>query len=159
MNSCLWSQASPLGPLTITAGPKGVRSVALGGAAPPHRCEACRGIQEAFDRYFVGDAQALAEVPVDLSLAATAFQRRVFETLRAAVPPGATTTYGTLAEAVGRPGAARAVGTALARNPAPIVVPCHRVLQSGGDLGGYGGGLAMKRYLLALEGAKITRGR
>jgi len=69
---------------------------------------------------------------------------------------GQTCTYGELAALVGNRRAARAVGQALARNPTPILVPCHRVLASGGGLGGFGGGLEMKRRLLLLEGA-ITR--
>ena len=94
-------------------------------------------------------------VPVDLS-AVPPFHAKV---LRAAgrIPRGRTVTYGELAAAVGRPRGARAVGQAMARNPVPLVVPCHRVVGSGG-LGGYGGGLALKRRLLALEGAAITHG-
>jgi methylated-DNA-[protein]-cysteine S-methyltransferase len=90
---------------------------------------------------------------VDYSGVENEFQRRVLQTLRQRVGPGKTISYGELAEVVGHPGAARAVGTAMARNPVPIVVPCHRVLASGGGLGGYGGGLDMKKALLRLEGA------
>jgi methylated-DNA-[protein]-cysteine S-methyltransferase len=71
----------------------------------------------------------------------------------ARVPFGRTTTYGTLAERIGRPRASRAVGNALGSNPIPIVVPCHRVLRTGGDVGGYAGGPSRKRRLLALEGS------
>ena len=70
----------------------------------------------------------------------------------ARVPFGRTTTYGTLAERIGRPRASRAVGNALGSNPIPIVVPCHRVLRAGGDVGGYAGGPSRKRRLLTLEG-------
>jgi methylated-DNA-[protein]-cysteine S-methyltransferase len=66
---------------------------------------------------------------------------------------GETVTYGDLARVVGKPGAARAVGTANGRNPIPIVIPCHRVVAAGGKLGGYGGGLSLKRRLLDLEAA------
>jgi len=69
------------------------------------------------------------------------------------VPFGETTTYGALAARVRRPNAARAVGTAMNRNPIPIVLPCHRVIGANGSLVGYGGGLDRKRALLALEGA------
>ncbi len=71
----------------------------------------------------------------------------------AQVPFGRTTTYGTLAERIGRPRASRAVGNALGSNPIPIVVPCHRVLRAGGDVGGYAGGPSRKRRLLTLEGS------
>jgi methylated-DNA-[protein]-cysteine S-methyltransferase len=71
----------------------------------------------------------------------------------ARVPFGRTTTYGAIAERIGRPRASRAVGNALGSNPIPIVVPCHRVLRSGGDVGGYAGGPERKRRLLRLEGA------
>jgi len=83
----------------------------------------------------------------------------VLTTLREAVPPGATISYGELAELVGHPGAARAVGTTMATNPVPIILPCHRVLASDGTLGGYGGGLDMKRELLGIEGVTISKGR
>ena len=70
---------------------------------------------------------------------------------------GRTTTYGALAERIGRPRASRAVGNALGSNPIPIVVPCHRVLRTGGDVGGYAGGPSRKRRLLALEGSLPAR--
>jgi methylated-DNA-[protein]-cysteine S-methyltransferase len=106
--------------------------------------------------------RGLDDVAVDLSSVENDFQRKVLATLRKRVGPGKTISYGELAEVVGHPGAARAVGTAMARNPVPIVVPCHRVLASGGGLGGYGGGLDMKRGLLELEGvlqARLTSAR
>ncbi len=80
----------------------------------------------------------------------TPFQRRVWETARR-IPRGQTRSYGWLAAQLGQPGAARAVGQALGRNPLPVIVPCHRVLAADGGLGGFTGGLAMKRQLLALE--------
>jgi methylated-DNA-[protein]-cysteine S-methyltransferase len=130
----------------------GVRSIEMRAKAVEHRCARCAPVRKALERYFSGDADALADVPVDLSLARTEFHRRVLATLRDAVPAGSTITYGGLAAAVGKPGAARAVGSAMANNPVPIIVPCHRVLRSGGDVGNYGGGPKMKRYLLELEG-------
>lgn len=84
------------------------------------------------------------------------FQRRVLLTERK-VPYGRVTTYGRLAEKIGAPRAARAVGTALARNPFPLVIPCHRTIRSDGSLGGYGGGIELKRVLLELEGVKFDR--
>ena len=82
------------------------------------------------------------------------FQQAV---LRAAarIPRGQVRTYGEIAAQLGKPGAARAVGNALANNPFPLVVPCHRVVRAGGHLGGFGGGSAMKRALLALEGVEV----
>ncbi|OPY64243.1 MAG: Methylated-DNA--protein-cysteine methyltransferase [Syntrophorhabdaceae bacterium PtaU1.Bin034] len=87
------------------------------------------------------------------------FQKRVLlET--AAVPRGKVTTYGSLAAQLSVPGAARAVGTALGRNPFPLVIPCHRVVRSDGSLGGFGGGLPMKRKLLEMEGVEFdAKGR
>ena len=83
----------------------------------------------------------------------TDFQRKALAAC-AAIPYGMMATYTDLARQVGRPGAARAVGTAMARNPIPFIIPCHRVVRSDGTLGGYGGGLSVKERLLALEGAK-----
>jgi methylated-DNA-[protein]-cysteine S-methyltransferase len=85
------------------------------------------------------------------------FQCRVWAQLQE-IPFGTTTSYGQLATAIGRPGAARAVGHANARNPIAVIVPCHRVIGSSGRLTGYGGGLAAKRHLLDLE-ADATRAR
>ncbi len=71
------------------------------------------------------------------------------------IKPGHVASYSELAEAAGAPRAARAVGNACARNPFPILVPCHRVVKSDGSIGGFGGDASMKRYLLELEGAKV----
>lgn len=90
------------------------------------------------------------DCPVDLG-GMTAFRQRVLTTLRK-VGRGKTVSYGGLAARVGSPGAARAVGSACANNPVPLWVPCHRVLAGGGKLGGFSGGLDVKRALLALEG-------
>ena len=72
------------------------------------------------------------------------------------IPRGWVSTYGRIARSLGSPNAARAVGTALARNPFPIIIPCHRTVRSNGDLGGFGGGLKMKRALLELEGVEFS---
>ena len=82
------------------------------------------------------------------------FQQRAWQWL-IELPYGETITYGELARKLGQPGAARAVGAAMAANPLPIVVPCHRVVASGGGLGGYGGGLELKARLLAHEGVLL----
>jgi len=89
--------------------------------------------------------------PLDLS-AGTPFQRRVWHVLQR-IPPGKVHTYGQIAHAIGKPGAARAVGGACRANPIPVFVPCHRVIGAGGRLGGFSAGLKWKRLLLALERA------
>jgi methylated-DNA-[protein]-cysteine S-methyltransferase len=99
--------------------------------------------------------------PLDLEVApesASEFDRRVWEALRR-VPAGKTVTYGELARRAGFPGAARAVGGAMARNPIPIVIPCHRVVGEHGSMQGYGLGLWRKRWLLDHEGAWPLRSR
>lgn len=102
--------------------------------------------------YFSGRRQRFT-VPLDFRFA-TDFHRQVLEAL-ARVPFGRTTTYKELAEQVGNPKAVRAVGSACARNPLPLLVPCHRVLRADGSLGGYRGGEHAKRFLLALEGTDV----
>lgn len=97
--------------------------------------------------YFAGDRTSF---DVMVRPRGTAFAQRVWDALRS-IPYGATRTYGEIARLIGNPEAARAVGTANGRNPIPIVIPCHRVVAAGGKLGGYGGGLKLKRALLDLE--------
>lgn len=82
------------------------------------------------------------------------FQRQVLKQA-CRIPRGKVSTYSGLAEKVGKPGAARAVGTVMANNPFPIVIPCHRVIRADGTLGGFGGGLEMKKKMLKSEGVKI----
>jgi len=107
-------------------------------------------VAEQLAQYLAGERRGF-DVPVDLALA-TPFQRAVLERL-AGVGYGARTTYGALARDLGRAGASRAVGAALGANPLCVVLPCHRVVASGGALTGYAGGLEAKRRLLELEGA------
>ncbi len=112
-------------------------------------------IQDAIDRMVAslrGEADDLVDVPLDLS-ALPSFPRKVFEVVRT-IPAGETLSYGEVAAAVGSPGAARAVGQALGRNPFPIVIPCHRVLAAGGRIGGFTapGGVSVKEQMLAAEG-------
>jgi methylated-DNA-[protein]-cysteine S-methyltransferase len=102
------------------------------------------------DEYFAGRRRDF-ELPLDWTLTG-AFARRVLR-FTARIPYGDTSSYSEAATAAGSPRAFRAAGTALGSNPIPIVVPCHRVLRRGGALGGYGGGLDRKRWLLGLEGA------
>ncbi len=105
-------------------------------------------------RYFAGERVTLS-APVEFP-PVSEFRRRVWE-LTAQIPYGKVTTYGELAKLVGSPGAARAVGGALADNPVPLVVPCHRVVAANGGLGGFSaeGGLQLKRRLLGLEGVTL----
>lgn len=106
------------------------------------------------DDYLSGEL-ARCELPLDLRLVHGAFHRKVLELL-GEVPYGTVVTYGDLAARVGSPGAARAVGAAMAVNPLPIVLPCHRVVEASGGLGGYTGGLAIKQTLLRHEGVDVA---
>jgi O-6-methylguanine DNA methyltransferase len=113
-------------------------------------------VQNAIDAIIAlldGEPRDLATVALDMERLPE-FNRRVYAVARA-VPPGGTITYGEIAGRIGERGAAQAVGQALARNPFPIIVPCHRVLAAGGALGGFSarGGVATKRRMLAIEGA------
>ncbi|MCL6733716.1 methylated-DNA--[protein]-cysteine S-methyltransferase [Streptomyces neyagawaensis] len=112
----------------------------------PQLAEAIRQV----DAYFAGDRQVF-ELPLDWSLV-SGFNRQVLRELAVGVPFGSVVGYGDLARRVGQPGAAQAVGMAMGANPLPVVVPCHRVVESDGGIGGFGGGLETKRKLLALEG-------
>ena len=108
-----------------------------------------RQVADELKRYFTGQLKSFT---FPIRTEGTEFNRRVWHELEK-VPYGETISYGELAHRVGNPKAARAVGTANGRNPIPIVIPCHRVVAAGGKLGGYGGGLALKRRLLDLEAA------
>ncbi|RLL66292.1 methylated-DNA--[protein]-cysteine S-methyltransferase [Streptomyces sp. Z26] len=122
-----------------------------GGADAPSGPEAWLAeAVEQLDAYFAGTLRTFT-LPLDWTLT-SGFNERVLRELATGVRYGATAGYQHLADRVGEPGAARAVGVAMAGNPLPVVVPCHRVVESGGGLGGFGGGLETKRTLLALEG-------
>lgn len=156
---------SPVGRLLLATTPKGLLRVAFEGEGhdvvladlagrvsprilrSPGRLDT---VARELEEYFDGRRQAF-DLPLDLSLSA-GFRRLVQERLPS-IGYGQTRSYGEVAQLVGRPKAVRAVGTACATNPLPIVVPCHRVLRSDGSLGGYLGGLPAKTTLLALEGA------
>jgi methylated-DNA-[protein]-cysteine S-methyltransferase len=103
------------------------------------------------DEYFEGKRHHF-NVPVDWTLTPTGFRNRALHAV-AKIPYGETRTYGEIAKLAGNSQAFRAAGTACGRNPVPLIVPCHRVVQSGGGIGNYGGGPEMKRALLDLEGA------
>jgi len=104
-------------------------------------------------RYYQGKRPDFSSVTLDLS-GATPFRRRVWRAIQS-VPHGETRSYGWIAQKAGKPGAARAAGQAVGDNPFAVVVPCHRVVASDGSLCGFGGGLEMKRKLLALEGDSV----
>jgi methylated-DNA-[protein]-cysteine S-methyltransferase len=106
------------------------------------------GVHLALAAYFAGEVDALDAIAV--APQGTEFKQRVWKLLRE-VPAGTTVSYGELAARAGAPGAARAVGTANATNPICLIIPCHRVIRTGGALGGYGFGLDRKRWLLAHE--------
>lgn len=123
------------------------------GRAPADPPPEIQRVVTALSGYFAGVPVDFADVPLDLDRE-SAFHRAVYAATRA-VGWGRTTTYGALASLVGEPGAARAVGRAMARNPVPVIIPCHRVLAAGDRLGGFSahGGTVTKERLLRLEGA------
>jgi len=151
---------SPVGPLLISASPLGINAVEFlrdedvqshvfpgrdGGH--PLLKRAAAQLQE----YFSG-VRTNFDLPLDLSSVSVFTQETLF--LTRAIPWGEVISYGELARRLGKPAAARAVGGALARNPIPIIIPCHRVVASDGSLHGYSapGGIAIKKRLLRLEG-------
>ena len=156
---------SPVGPLLLAATTEGLVRVAFEGEdhdvvlgslaeqvsprilVAPARLD---GAARELDEYFAG-ARRSFDVPVDLRLA-HGFRRTVLEHLRS-IAYGTTESYATVAAAAGSPAAVRAVGSACAHNPVPLVVPCHRVVRSDGTIGRYRGGTAAKQRLLALEAA------
>jgi methylated-DNA-[protein]-cysteine S-methyltransferase len=143
---------SPVGPLLLAGDADALSHLLLPGAAvavaPTRRAAgAVREAARQLDQYFAGRRR---EFDVALAPAGTPFRLAVWEALRT-IPYGRTISYAELARRAGRPGAFRAVGQANGANPLAIVVPCHRVVAADGGLGGYGGGLAIKQQLLAIE--------
>ena len=146
------SMETPIGRLWLARAGECLGTIAFEG--PPNAMSDDGLLTEAETQlraYFAGD---LRHFDLPLSAQGTEFQRRVWRAV-AAIPYGSRTTYSALAEAIGRPQACRAVGAANSRNPLPIVVPCHRVVGASGALTGYGGGLEVKRALLALEAGLV----
>jgi len=145
---------SPVGLLTIEAGDEGVFGLSFGDRGPSRAGVSARArshldaAEEALRDYFAGRAPRLPR----LDLRGSPFQLAVWGALLE-IPWGEVRTYGDVARLIGRSGCARAVGGANHENPVAILVPCHRVVQAGGRLGGYGGGLPTKRWLLAHEAA------
>ena len=158
--------STPIGRLLVVQGEHGV--VRIGFEEEPEDrvlADVARGLGPrivASDRELAGTREALSaylegvgprlELPVDLRLVAAPFRRAVLQTLHRDVPRGEVVTYGDLARRSGNQRAFRAAATACARNPVPIVVPCHRVVPGSGGIGNYGGGRERKRALLELEG-------
>jgi methylated-DNA-[protein]-cysteine S-methyltransferase len=149
---------TPIGRLAVTASPLGVRRVSRPRVPARQRGAGSAEAAALLDRavrelgeYFAGDRTEF-ELPIDLSRVQPPY-RAVLEHIRRELGYGQTTSYGAVARELQLPGAgALAVGTAMARNPVLIMVPCHRVLGAGGALTGYsGGGVAVKRWLLDLE--------
>lgn len=149
---------SPLGPLTLTSGARGLQSVHFPGRSPrlderDHDPAALADVAAQLEEYFTGTREVF---DLELDLTGSPFRQRVWAALRE-IPYAATTSYGQLAQelgvrdAAGAP-AAQKVGWAIGATPTPILVPCHRVLAADGSLTGYLGGLHRKRALLDLEG-------
>jgi methylated-DNA-[protein]-cysteine S-methyltransferase len=154
---------SPLGPIWIAVGPRGVVNIHYGATPDPRELSrithaygpgvlpdrrGCDRVLTELDQYFAGRRRSF-DVVVDLATL-TPFQQRILAAT-ARVPYGELTTYKVVARQAGNEQAARAAGAALRANPIPIVVPCHRIVATDGTLGGYAGGLAAKRRLLTLE--------
>ena len=156
---------TPIGTLLLLATPRGLVRISFESPRIATRCsvtsphtlsprilEAPRRLDPArreLDGYFGGTLHDF-DLPIDWSLTGP-FARRVLRRT-ARIPYGSVASYGDVAHGIGAPRGARAVGNALGSNPIPVVVPCHRVVRTGGAIGGYGGGLPRKRWLLDLEG-------
>ena len=155
----LWTKIdSPIGPLLVARAaqpPRPLTALYLPGGKHPTQPEAgwiedadaFVDVRAQLGEYFAGSRMDF-DLPLDA--AGTAFQRSVWDALRA-IPYGETRTYGEQARSIGAPTAVRAVGAANGRNPISIIVPCHRVLATNGSLTGYAGGVEAKRWLLGHE--------
>jgi methylated-DNA-[protein]-cysteine S-methyltransferase len=165
MTTARWtSMPSPIGPLLLAADAQGqltgvfmdVRAHDRGTVQPGwvRDDDAFSAARRQLDEYFAGTRTTFG---LALNPAGTPFQRLVWDALRA-IPYGEVRSYGAIAEQIGRPGAARAVGLANGSNPIAVIVPCHRVIGASGALTGYGGGLPRKQFLLDLE-ARVVSGQ
>jgi methylated-DNA-[protein]-cysteine S-methyltransferase len=151
---------SPIGPLLLAGDEGGLRLVHFATGRRPKSPERkwienrapFKEVIRQLDAYFEGK---LTDFDLPIVLDGTEFQLLVWNSLRK-IPYGETVSYGQLARRIGSPDAARAVGLANGSNPIPIIVPCHRVIGSNGDLTGFGGGLPVKKKLLALESRQLS---
>ncbi|MGB2592696.1 MAG: methylated-DNA--[protein]-cysteine S-methyltransferase [Candidatus Acidiferrum sp.] len=151
---------SPVGPLLLAGDEKGLRLVYFSTGRKPKSPERdwteskapFKEVIRQLDAYFEGKRK---EFDLPLVMEGTEFQLQVWRHLQK-IPYGETVSYGQLARRIGSPEAARAVGLANGSNPIPIIVPCHRVIGSNGDLTGFGGGLPVKKKLLALESGQLS---
>jgi methylated-DNA-[protein]-cysteine S-methyltransferase len=147
MNATVYE--SPVGPLRLESQDGALVALHLNAKPGPENVEdpVLAGATEQLRAYFAGERTTF-ELPLDMH--GNPFERRVWDELKQ-IPYGETVSYGEIAQRIGAPGAARAVGLANGRNPIAIIVPCHRVIGANGKLVGFGGGLPMKRALLDLE--------
>ena len=144
---------SPAGRILMACDDRGLRAISFGDkvAAPPRWSRdpgKLFSVREQLTQYFAGERRQFS---LHVEPGGTPFQQQVWTALMQ-IPYGQVISYGELARRVGNPSASRAVGGANARNPIPIVIPCHRVINANGALGGYSSGPTIKRQLLALEG-------
>jgi methylated-DNA-[protein]-cysteine S-methyltransferase len=154
------SMESPIGPLLLAGNERGLSVVHfVNGRRPksPPRTwvEDKKPFKEVVRQLLAYFEGKLKEFELPLVLEGTEFQLRVWRNLQK-IPYGETVSYGQLAKRIGSPDAARAVGLANGSNPIPIIIPCHRVIGSNGDLTGFGGGLPIKKKLLALESRQLS---
>jgi methylated-DNA-[protein]-cysteine S-methyltransferase len=150
---------SPIGPLTLAGRGSALTNLRMVDQTYEPNRSGWAADHEVFDdavdqlnAYFAGD---LTDFDIELDLRGTEFQQRVWKALLT-IPYGETRSYGEIAEQIGAPGSARAVGLANGRNPIAIIVPCHRVIGASGSLTGYGGGLSRKKTLLELEKSQAS---
>lgn len=159
---------SPLGELQLLATAQGLAALRFCGRGPtrPHGADCPAPLpaaaapaavrhhlfqaREELAAYFAGRLETFS---LSLDARGTPFQLRVWQALQD-IPYGEVWSYARLAASIGQPGACRAVGNANGKNPLPVIIPCHRVIRAGGELGGYSAGLDIKRFLLELEGCQ-----
>lgn len=153
---------SPVGVLTLVSNGQALTGVYFEGHAPggppaiagEKKDEVLDSVRKQLDQYFAGRRKVF---DVALAPKGTAFQSRIWAALQH-IGYGETTTYGAIAAGIGSPAAVRAAGGAIGRNPVSIIIPCHRVIGASGALTGFGGGLARKQHLLALESGGLLIG-
>jgi methylated-DNA-[protein]-cysteine S-methyltransferase len=156
MSDTFWDRlAAPWGSITFVTGANGkILAIDVNGKQFDGSRDAarCRPAAQQLTEYFAGQREKFT---LDLAPDGTAFQRSVWAALLD-IPYGQVVTYGELAKRIGQPKAARAVGAANGANPIPVLIPCHRVIAAGGELGGYTGGLQIKQSLLEIEGQRLA---